>query len=591
MAAGWAASQQPKRRLHPTWLCLSSQGKPPFFLTLAHHQHNTDLPAASPVYSNGERATTGNPDYYGYWGTFPQHTPAPALCTSLRRIAHFRFLDTRVGRPSPTSNLRYGLLRQIPSAAAMASQQVLFGETIAAMKKAIKRTAYESDSDDEIEHYTNRGNKLKKRALFAHQGQLIPPSGPEVYRQNIDYAGQTRSIINQNPPILDDEGFELDSEDDVKDQRVRDAMTYASEMNPYASIRLEQLLAPLTAATDLPTHPTLSKSFTSETLTGLVRQGCEVVRKENQSLWRTRHLFTRLMGDHTWAPCGMMIGPNDVDLFTDAIFDQKEAETVDDKQGDLHQSTNGSTLQEPSPGGTQNADHVARDETATPNTDAKANGATTQIENIEHAESNGTEAQKPKETEPKTDSTLKVNGTAASTKGSGANTPVGTRAEEGPENGDVEMQQDEPSEEQGAAANSTTVKPDEAVSATSQPDDTFIHPIFMPPAGAHPDKGGLSEAEAEEMRRLVALYVQKQEEVCRGAHKLHEGLLRAERLRQTVLKWSKIEAHCGPNRDLSDGEDWYDKEEWGLSEDLKKGQDEEEEDNTATATKKTRNRR
>lgn len=86
----------------------------------------------------------------------------------------------------------------------MASQQVLFGETIAAMKKAIKRTAYgtvspasgvsfalrkadflvaESDSDDEIEHYTNRGNKLKKRALFAHQGQLIPPSGPEVYRQ------------------------------------------------------------------------------------------------------------------------------------------------------------------------------------------------------------------------------------------------------------------------------------------------------------------------------------------------------------------------------------------------------------------------
>jgi hypothetical protein len=41
----------------------------------------------------------------------------------------------------------------------------------------------ESDSDDEIQHYTNRGNKLKKRALFAHQGQLIPPSGPEVYRQ------------------------------------------------------------------------------------------------------------------------------------------------------------------------------------------------------------------------------------------------------------------------------------------------------------------------------------------------------------------------------------------------------------------------
>ena len=41
---------------------------------------------------------------------------------------------------------------------------------------------------------------------------------------------------------------------------------------------------------------------------------------------------------------------------------------------------------------------------------------------------------------------------------------------------------------------------------------------------------------------------------------------------------------------LSDGEDWYDKEEWGLTEDLKKGQDEEEEDTTQTQ-KKTRNRK
>jgi hypothetical protein len=41
---------------------------------------------------------------------------------------------------------------------------------------------------------------------------------------------------------------------------------------------------------------------------------------------------------------------------------------------------------------------------------------------------------------------------------------------------------------------------------------------------------------------------------------------------------------------MSDGEDWYDKEEWGLTEDLKKGQDEEEEDTTTTG-KKTRNRR
>jgi RXT2-like protein len=334
----------------------------------------------------------------------------------------------------------------------------------------------------------------------------------------------------------------------------------------------------LTAATDLPTHPTLSKPFTSETLTGLVRQGCEVVRKENQSLWRTRHLFTRLMGDHTWAPCGLMI---------DAVFERNEAESGDNDE--QHQS-NGSAREKSPRGAAAGDEGVASDKTAVPNTDADANGTSGQAEDAEHTEPSGAEASRPKETEP----TPKVNGLAASTDKSSAvaETPVNAsnaQSGEGTENGgDIEMRQDDPGERQDAAANSATAKEDQAA---SEPDDRFIHPIFLPPANAHPDKGGLSEAEAEEMRRLVALYVQKQEEVCRGAHKLHEGLLRAERLRQTVLKWSKFEAHAGPNRDLSDGEDWYDKEEWGLTEDLKKGQDEEEEDNTATATKKTRNRR
>lgn len=120
---------------------------------------------------------------------------------------------------------------------------------------------------------------------------------------------------------------------------------------------------------------------------------------------------------------------------------------------------------------------------------------------------------------------------------------------------------------------------------------SYIHPMFLPPPNAALDRNlGLPDNEAEDMRKLLSLYVQKQEEVCRGAARLHLGLLRAQRLRKDVLHWSKAEAHAGPNRDMSDGEDWYDREEWGLTENLKKGQDEEEED-TATAGKKTRNRR
>jgi hypothetical protein len=58
-------------------------------------------------------------------------------------------------------------------------------------------------------------------------------------------------------------------------------------------------------------------------------------------------------------------------------------------------------------------------------------------------------------------------------------------------------------------------------------------------------------------------------------------------MRKNVLKWAKAEGHVG---EMSDGEDWYDKEEWGLDDDLKKGQDEEEDDG-GNQGKKTRTRR
>lgn len=84
----------------------------------------------------------------------------------------------------------------------MASQQVLFAETIAGMKKAFKRKAYgklfsgnfsrgstadgdrasESDSDSEVENHGNRGSKMKKRARFARRGQLVPTQGPSAYK-------------------------------------------------------------------------------------------------------------------------------------------------------------------------------------------------------------------------------------------------------------------------------------------------------------------------------------------------------------------------------------------------------------------------
>nr|XP_036587114.1 rxt2-like protein [Colletotrichum truncatum]KAF6797845.1 rxt2-like protein [Colletotrichum truncatum] len=466
----------------------------------------------------------------------------------------------------------------------MATQQILFAETVAAMKKALKRKAYESDSDDEIDHYGNRGHKLKKRALFSHQGQLAPPSGPEVYNEVIDYAGQQRTIISRNPPIVDEEGYEIDSDDD--EERIQEAVASATELDPYANIRIEQILAPLTASTDLPTHPTLSKPFTAKTLNEIAEQSCEVMRKENKSLWRVKHLFTRLCGDYTWVPCGMMVGPDDAELYSadylERGFQLSLKATAAENEGTSPGTINGDAKPGQAPNGTNGEPSGYKD---------SGDGDVTMTD----AGSEKPEGRKPLPDKPAKDD--------AKAEGETSKPPNGdTRAKEGEEASsnkaqkqkatDVEMRQASTAPPSHQGTELTDRNGANAPSITSDKvDETFVHPFFRPPANARPDRDvGLPDPEAEDIRRLLALYVQKQEEVCRGARKLHEGLLKANRLRRTVLAWSKAEAHSGPNRDMSDGEDWYDKEEWGLIEDLKKGQDDEEED-TGTVAKKTRNRR
>lgn len=135
---------------------------------------------------------------------------------------------------------------------------------------------------------------------------------------------------------------------------------------------------------------------------------------------------------------------------------------------------------------------------------------------------------------------------------------------------------------QAASEKSTSSRTRSASPASWHPPS--IHPLYLMPLSAQPDRDfGLPPGEAEETRRVVTLYVQKQEEVCRGAEKLYVGLLRANRMRKEVLQWCKAEGHVG---EMSDGEDWYDKEEWGLDEDLRKGHEDEEDDTTTQGKKK-----
>ncbi|KAK2061034.1 hypothetical protein LY76DRAFT_590902 [Colletotrichum caudatum] len=464
----------------------------------------------------------------------------------------------------------------------MATQQILFAETVAAMKKALKRKTYESDSDDEIDHYGNRGHKLKKRALFSHQGQLAPPSGPEVYNEVIEYAGQQRTIISRNPPIVDDEGYEIDSDDD--EERIQEAVSAATELDPYANIRIEQILAPLTASTDLPSHPTLSKPFTAKTLDEIAEQSCEVRRKENASLWRVRHLFTRLCGDYTWVPCGMMVGPDDADLYSSDYVERGYARKAKaPASSETENATSGPVNGESKPGRVPNG------------TNGESSGDQPSSDgDVTMADAGSDEKSTKVDTPTAGEASRPTNGQVSkmeTAQKAGADESIADKKQK-QKAVEVEMHEGNAAPPSQPGTDTLDRNGTHAPSiASEEVDETFVHPFFRPPPNARPDRDlGLPEAEAEDIRRLLALYVQKQEEVCRGAMKLHEGLLKANRLRKTVLHWSKAEAHSGPNRDLSDGEDWYDKEEWGLTEDLKKGQDDEEED-TGTVAKKTRNRR
>jgi hypothetical protein len=107
---------------------------------------------------------------------------------------------------------------------------------------AAAASAADSDSDSSIDQVTNRGNKLKRRARFVRQGRLTSSMGPAAYREVAELGGYQRAIINRNPPLVDEDGYDIESDDDL--DQVQEAVATAMEENPYASIRLERASPP-----------------------------------------------------------------------------------------------------------------------------------------------------------------------------------------------------------------------------------------------------------------------------------------------------------------------------------------------------------
>lgn len=484
----------------------------------------------------------------------------------------------------------------------MAAQQIQIAETIRAMKLALKRrpdgtsqaeapthedalTIYHADveDDDATPTHTNRGNKLKRRAQFAREGRL-DSSGGLSYRKQVNHAGYTRTTISTNPPLFDSDG-EPASPTSSDNEHERHLQPF--EDDPFGEVQLEHLLRPLTAAHELVDHPSLSGAYKSKALTQMADEALEMLRRERETLWKAKRLLRRFRGEADWAPLDNFETEGDEMLLHDH------------PAGGV---TNGNLSDVPSITMSVDEAPVVAPEThlGDPVPNGLTEGPTQPGENAEngvHAADMATDlASGTKETHPsQPDTTTQPQPADAQTNPSeetprDPDTTMGEATDdavprENPALASLRQSPDPPSSEQGSTGGHimTTrarARSPEQNEATSQPPSPSpsdsasvppIHPWFTAPSTSIPSADlGLPASEAEETRKLLLLYCQKQEQTIRSLEGLAFGLQKADRLRKFVYESAKASGHLVDDgkgnmvTEMSDGEDWYDPEEWGL---------------------------
>ncbi|KAL2802808.1 RXT2-like protein [Aspergillus granulosus] len=503
----------------------------------------------------------------------------------------------------------------------MAAQAALIADTIVGMKRALRNENEYSGPDDPITQPTNRGNKLRSNARFVKEGNMGYVNAEALYKQKIEHAGYTRYIIQQNPVRYDSEGDELDDDDEDSE-----ADAAVAEENPFSEIALEHFLCPLKHPSELPSHPSLSHAYTSKALLNMTQAIEAKLRQERALLWRARNLHRQFLGDGPWAPCGLFEAPKDRWIFeprmastghssplppyetddvaasTDgALFHSKDSAQPADTSKGAGSPTDGEDRSvgvandiEMTDGPDVGTENEPRDLDAGQPKEPKSEEVDTFVRDLpQHSENgesgvevNGNKADKSQDRNRVSNADVTMDKEERQIGGPG-------REQQNKESGDEELEEDvemqngsspEPPRRMTTRAQANAGQPQNHDSGRDSPSVSSEalsslptpHPLYLVPDSVRPDANfGLPPNEAEDTRRLLWSYVQKQEETVRGFEHMLESLLRACRMKEDVFEWCKAEGHVG---ELSDGEDWYDREKWGLAdgEDLKKGADEDE---------------
>lgn len=353
----------------------------------------------------------------------------------------------------------------------------------------------------------------------------------------------------------------------------------------------------------------------------------EKLRQEKALLWRARNLHRKFLGDGSWMPCGLVETPDDRYIFEPRIEEDFRGPSA----GQQMQSALGTPSMSAESHEPQGAQAISNG-TATQNqigedvemaevpvtSGGPATGDNDHHEPVTEFKSEESDAMVkdlPQHRAEEPDHASEHNAIARNgiaekletivTKDGAKTNGESTHHNEGNEDEneeDTEMHDGsspEPPRRMTTRAQANANNPSDGTQSPSLSGDPSNllqtpHPLFLIPENVRPDANfGLPPGEAEETRRLLWSYIQKQEETVRGFEHMLESLLRASHMKADVLEWCKAEGHVG---EMSDGEDWYDREKWGLAEgeDLKKGTDEDEVetvDESRTTAKRGRGRR
>jgi len=408
--------------------------------------------------------------------------------------------------------------------------------------------------------------------------------------------------------LLDSDGEPVSPTSSDHDQ---DRHVEPVEDDPFGEVQLQQLLRPLTTAHELVDHPSLSVAYKSKALTQMADEALGMLRRERETLWKAKRLLRRFRGEADWAPCEAFETDGD-DLL---LYDHATGG---------HVNGNASAV----PSITMSLDEAPFAQQEPLADQVVPNGLSEGVPQPEHQAENGVhaadmlpdsiaenhdplqpkdesntaeDAPKPSEQGPQDPDATMANTEQPNdnnhTNNNNTNTPL-----EHPSLTDLRQSPDPTgSDSASTAGHAMTTRararsPQEGSGPTSPSPSSSasippIHPWFTAPTTSIPSSDlSLPASEAEETRKLLLLYCQKQEQTIRALENLAFGLQKADRLRKFVYESAKASEHLVEDgkgnlvTEMSDGEDWYDPTEWGLNGwelgeggSLEKGKDEVEE--------------